>query len=347
MATGKKKFQIPTASEMEDVTSSPLFKPQDTLNAFKRQQQEEETSENSEKKLDVTMKSTSTGKELPSNVTNISLKDNNVNQKESAIDSLAVNQKEIAIDCVAGPSKKSSKEENVPTILPASKTTGKSSSLIVNPRQRGNPILKFIRNVPWEFGEIVPDYLMGVSTCALYLSLRYHQLNPNYIHDRLKQLGRGYDLRVMLVQIDIKEPHHLVKDLAKICILTDCTLILAFSPDEAGRYLETFKVYEFKPPEAIMEKTDQNYLSKLTECLTTVKSVNKTDAMTLLSAFDTMEGIMNTSTDDLSLCPGFGPQKAKRLHDIFQEPFIKSKKSKTVESLSKPGTSSSGNNKDT
>lgn len=67
--------------------------------------------------------------------------------------------------------------------------------------QRGNPILKSIRNVPWEYGEIVPDYVMGATTCALFLSLRYHNLNPNYIHDRLKQLNHQYELRVLLVLV--------------------------------------------------------------------------------------------------------------------------------------------------
>ena len=38
-----------------------------------------------------------------------------------------------------------------------------------NVLQRGNPILKFIRNVPWEFGEIIPDYQLGSTSCALYL----------------------------------------------------------------------------------------------------------------------------------------------------------------------------------
>lgn len=35
--------------------------------------------------------------------------------------------------------------------------------------QRGNPILKFVRSVPWEFGEVVPDYVLGRTTCALFL----------------------------------------------------------------------------------------------------------------------------------------------------------------------------------
>lgn len=35
--------------------------------------------------------------------------------------------------------------------------------------QRGNPILKFVRSVPWEFGEVVPDYVLGQTACALFL----------------------------------------------------------------------------------------------------------------------------------------------------------------------------------
>lgn len=35
--------------------------------------------------------------------------------------------------------------------------------------QRGNPVLKFVRNVPWEFGDVVPDYVLGQSACALFL----------------------------------------------------------------------------------------------------------------------------------------------------------------------------------
>lgn len=210
--------------------------------------------------------------------------------------------------------------------LPTLAKLGKTNSLVVNPRQRGNPILKFVRSVPWEFGNIVPDYVMGQCNCALFLSLRYHQLHPEYIHMRLKHLGRSFDLRVLLVQVDIKDPHHLLKELAKICILADCTLMLAFSAEEAGRYLESYKVYENKAVEAIMEHTDPDFSVQLTECLTRVKSVNKTDCATLLATFGSLQGIMAASVEDLSSCPGFGPQKAKRLHDVFREPFVVAKK---------------------
>ncbi|XP_061453230.1 DNA excision repair protein ERCC-1 isoform X2 [Rhineura floridana] len=197
----------------------------------------------------------------------------------------------------------SATEEKASPLNPAPKPGAKHNSIIVSPRQRGNPILKFVRNVPWEFGEIVPDYVLGQSTCALFLSLRYHNLNPNYIHERLRSLGKMYMLRVLLLQVDVKDPHQALKELAKICILADCTLILAWSPEEAGRYLETYKAYEQKPADLLKEKVDQDYLSRVTDCLTSVKSVNKTDTLSLLSTFG-----------------------AKRLFDVLHEPFLKGPK---------------------
>ncbi|XP_025921217.1 DNA excision repair protein ERCC-1 isoform X2 [Apteryx rowi] len=210
--------------------------------------------------------------------------------------------------------------------LPVLKPGTKSSSIIVSPRQRGNPVLKFVRNVPWEFGDIVPDYVLGQSTCALFLSLRYHNLNPNYIHERLRRLGKTYALQLLLLQVDVKDPHRALKELAKMCILADCTLILAWSPEEAGRYLETYKAYEQKPADLLKERVEQDFLSRMTDCLTSVKSVNKTDTTSLLTTFGSLAAVVGASREDLSLCPGIGPQKAKRLFDVLHEPFLKAPK---------------------
>uniref|UniRef100_A0A8C0X923 ERCC1-like central domain-containing protein n=1 Tax=Castor canadensis TaxID=51338 RepID=A0A8C0X923_CASCN len=149
------------------------------------------------------------------------------------------------------------------TLSQALKPGAKSNSIIVSPRQRGNPVLKFVRNVPWEFGDVIPDYVLGQSTCALFLSLRYHNLHPDYIHQRLQSLGKNFALRVLLVQVDVKDPQQALKELAKMCILADCTLVLAWSPEEAGRYLETYKAYEQKPADLLMEKLEQDFLSRV------------------------------------------------------------------------------------
>ncbi|XP_057331636.1 DNA excision repair protein ERCC-1 [Microplitis mediator] len=198
-----------------------------------------------------------------------------------------------------------------------------SNPILVSSKQRGNPLLKMIKNVPWEYSEVVPDYVMGLTTCALFLSIKYHQLNPDYIHDRLKLLGNAYQLRVLLVHVDVSEPNHALKHLTRICILADLTLMLAWSYEDAGRIIETYKIFEYKPPEMIMERGDTNPQQKLISALTTVRSVNKTDAMTLLRNFGTVADILKATPEALALCPGFGIQKAKRLHKVLHESFLR------------------------
>lgn len=59
-----------------------------------------------------------------------------------------------------------------------------------------------------------------------------------------------------MLQIDIAEPHHSLKHLTRICILADLTLMLAWNAEDAGRIIETYKIYEKKPPDMIMERSE-------------------------------------------------------------------------------------------
>ncbi|XP_071455730.1 DNA excision repair protein ERCC-1 isoform X2 [Hetaerina americana] len=164
-----------------------------------------------------------------------------------------------------------------PSTSAASENKGHLSSVnnvLVNPRQRGNPLLKSIRNVPWEF------------------------------------------------EVDAQDPHHALKYLTRVCLLANLTLMLAWSAEEAGRIIETYKIFENKPPDLIMEKKEDDPFQKLISALTSVRSINKTDANTLLSTMGSMERILKATKDELALCPGLGPQKAVRLHKVLHMPFI-------------------------
>lgn len=43
------------------------------------------------------------------------------------------------------------------------------NNIIINPLQRGNPVLECIRNTGKEFGDIVADYQVGRTTGVLFL----------------------------------------------------------------------------------------------------------------------------------------------------------------------------------
>lgn len=80
---------------------------------------------------------------------------------------------------------------------------GAGNNIIINPNQRLNPVLEHIRHVGKEFGDIVPDYHVGRTTCILFLSLKYHRLHPEYIHTRIAKLGGSYNLRILLIMCDV------------------------------------------------------------------------------------------------------------------------------------------------
>ncbi|XP_068631377.1 DNA excision repair protein ERCC-1 [Battus philenor] len=202
-------------------------------------------------------------------------------------------------------------------------SSSKTHCVLVNQKQRGNPLLKFITSVAWEYDDIVPDYEIGKTICILFLSVRYHNLNPDYINNRIKELGKKYELRVLLVQVDLKDPHSAIKNLTRICLLTDLTLMLAWSPEEAAKIIENYKIFENKPPDRIMEKIENDPQQKIINALSSIKPVNKTDAMTLLTTFGTLENIIKANESRLADCPGFGPTKAKKLFKALHEPFLK------------------------
>lgn len=43
------------------------------------------------------------------------------------------------------------------------------SSILVSPRQKGNPVLACLKSLPWEYSDIPADYVLGLTTCALFL----------------------------------------------------------------------------------------------------------------------------------------------------------------------------------
>lgn len=156
----------------------------------------------------------------------------------------------------------------------------------VNQNQKGNPILKYVRKYQFE-NDIAPDYVIGQSACCLYLSLKYHSLHPEYIFTRFRELGPGYKLRIWLILVDIEDSSTFIRELTSLSITYEMSMVLAWSQEDAGRYLEGFKNLEHKPPDVIKEKLSNpnNSLSIINSALTKIKGINKTDVVTLTANY--------------------------------------------------------------
>ncbi|KAM7536301.1 hypothetical protein Aperf_G00000084022 [Anoplocephala perfoliata] len=169
-----------------------------------------------------------------------------------------------------------------------------SKKLLVSSRQRGNPLLELIRHVVWEYAEIGPDYVFGPSQCGFFLSLRYHNINPGYIFERLQKLTSNYQLIVLIVLVDVDDAHHPLKELNKFGLTQNVTVLLAWSFLEAARYIESFKALVNKPPEELQSEAatasiQKDHFTLATDFLTSLRVVSRTDAATLLSRFGAEE----------------------------------------------------------
>ncbi|KAH8080281.1 DNA repair protein rad10 [Cristinia sonorae] len=208
-----------------------------------------------------------------------------------------------------------------PVVKPPVVQPGTGNNIIVNPCQRGNPILECVKNVGKEFGDIVVDYQVGRTTGVLFLSLRYHRLHPEYIHQRIERLGHAYNLRILLLMCDVTEHQEPIRELTKICLVNNITIMVAWTPEEAGFYLTTYKQFEHKPPDLIKERVDKDYPTVLRNALTSISKVNKTDVETLRTSLGSVAAIARASSDRLQNLPGFGQVKVKRIKDAFEKPF--------------------------
>ncbi|KAF3164147.1 Excision repair cross-complementation group 1, variant 2 [Orbilia oligospora] len=155
----------------------------------------------------------------------------------------------------------------------------------------------------------------------LFLSLKYHRLHPEYIYTRIKSLGQAYTLRVVLVLVDTEQHSDPLKELTKAGIVHSLTIMLAWSPAEAGRYVELYKALENTPATMIKERQKEDYMGRVEDVITSVKGVNKTDALGLIMMFGSMRAAINASEQQVELIPGWGEKKTRRWCTAVRENF--------------------------
>ncbi|KAI0164100.1 hypothetical protein GGR57DRAFT_275274 [Xylariaceae sp. FL1272] len=198
---------------------------------------------------------------------------------------------------------------------------GSGSSILVSPRQKGNPVLAALRSVAWEYSDIPADYGLGTTTCALFLSLKYHRLHPEYVYTRIRNLQGRYNLRVLLTMVDIPNHEDSLRELSKTSLINNVTLILCWSAAEAARYLELYKSYEHANFGAIKGQQATSYAEKLVEFITVPRGINKTDALSLVSSFGSIRNAVNAEPEQVAFIGGWGEKKVKRWCQVVEEPF--------------------------
>lgn len=112
-----------------------------------------------------------------------------------------------------------------------------------------------------------------------------------------------------------------IKELTKIALVNRMSLLVAWTPTEAGRYLEMYKAFEQRPPDMIRTRVGDTYLNQLTAALTSIRGINKTDVMTLATRVGSLEAIASAPPDTFRMLPGMGEVKVENLTKALRQPF--------------------------
>lgn len=152
-------------------------------------------------------------------------------------------------------------------------------------------------------------------------SLKYHRLHPEYIYTRIRNLQGKYNLRIILTMVDIPNHEASLKELSKTSLVNNVTLILCWSAAEAARYIELYKSYENATFGAIRGQQPSSYGEKLVEFVTVPRSLNKSDAVAVVSNFGSLRNAINADAEQLGMLNGWGGIKVKRWVSAVEEPF--------------------------
>lgn len=96
--------------------------------------------------------------------------------------------------------------------------------------------------------------------------MKYHKLHSNEIYTRIKEVGKRYSLLVLILLVDTANHWRVNREMTRLSVLTGFTVVLAWEDEEAARYIETLKAYEYKSPEAIRERTGDTPIDKVSLC---------------------------------------------------------------------------------
>ena len=143
--------------------------------------------------------------------------------------------------------------------------------------------------------------------------------------------------------VDIPNHEDSLRELSKTSLINNVTVILCWSAAEAARYLELYKSYEHAGFTAIRGQQATGYAEKLVEFVTVPRSINKADAVALVSTFGSLRHAVNADPEQVSIVGGWGERKVKAWCKAVEQPFRVKKAAKRKAggaSSQRPGTTS-------
>jgi len=148
----------------------------------------------------------------------------------------------------------------------------KPGAIAVSKSQSGNPLLTHLSSFSVADHDMIEDFALSDTCSSLFLSVKFHKLSPQYIGKRMEAMRRKVKTQVLVVHVDDADCEKCLLEIHGLAMAFHFVVVLAWSLQEAARYLEAYAKYSVTGATSIKllegkQATDLNV--KTVEILTT------------------------------------------------------------------------------
>uniref|UniRef100_A0A3B0MVH7 DNA repair protein (RAD10 homologue), putative n=1 Tax=Theileria annulata TaxID=5874 RepID=A0A3B0MVH7_THEAN len=169
---------------------------------------------------------------------------------------------------------------------------------------------RFIKNVPYIEGDIAPDFIISSDIYVLFLSLKYHRVNINYIKNRLESLSQ-YKIKNLFI----------ILNLLTITFGYGCKILLSWNARESAAIVEILNLNRYRGIESISKKTYMSHRESVTNLLLNIRSLNNNDVNFICEKYKTLKEIMHFDPKTVMDIKGLGQKKVEALSAAFTNNF--------------------------
>ena len=193
--------------------------------------------------------------------------------------------------------------------------------IIISERQKENPVIQLLKGIAMEWTkDLAIDFSIGHDIAVLFLSLKFHRKNPNYIINRFKEFEGPFKTRVLLLLVDVPDsPDQNIAELTKLSIGNHTTVLLAFKYDEVSKWLISMYNGQETPLDDLKGQGETPY-ETATNCLHSL-GLSKKEAEEMIQSFGSLEACFNASKEEILQKTSLSNNKVDLFYESLRSPF--------------------------
>jgi DNA excision repair protein ERCC-1 len=193
--------------------------------------------------------------------------------------------------------------------------------LTISRRQQGNPMIPVLESgAEVVFADSsVADYTIGKDLAVLFLTLKYHRQHPDYLGERLRDFRGSFPVRLLLFLVNDENPDRVISRLTSVAMANNMNLILAFTYEEAARWLLTL----YNTQDAGVDDLramNESHTETATEALHAI-GLSRREAEAMLRAFPTVAELLLAPRDALVKAAAVSEKKVDLLIEMITKPM--------------------------